>query len=367
MTEERGRDCALGCNNIQLSIIIPVYNTSLYLRRCLDSVLEATKDIQDEVEVLIINDGSTDNSPEIIKEYSSRCPYFVAYDKSNGGLSDVKNFGLKRASGEYVIFLDSDDYIDSKMYSTMLKKAVRTQSDVVVCDIELVYDDSKKNVIHSCTVDFRDTMFDKVIDMTMMPASWNKMVKRDLYNGLEFPVGKNNEDVAVTPIVLAKAKNIVVVHEAFYKYYQREGSIQNSRFDERRFVILETAKICMERLDGVEIEKVQHIKGSVYLHQVLALPMYPIRREKIKNRYRMLKKYMGIVNEYFQDIWTCDEIHEFLSWDTKWVQISRRISIFLLKRKLYLLLSIYWTPCNLLYDFMQLIYLKFRAVYPRKK
>lgn len=323
--------------------------------------MEATKELKDRVEVLIINDGSTDDSPEIIKEYSELFSYFKPFHKENGGLSDVKNYGLQRALGEYVIYLDSDDYIDPRMYMAMLQKIEEEQADIVVCDVELVYDDPNRNVIHSCTVESRDTVFNKVIDMTMMTASWNKIVKKELYNGLEFPVGKNNEDVAVTPIVLAKAKKIAVVHEAFYKYYQREGSIQNSQFSEKRFVILETAKLCMERMDNIDADKIERIKGSVYLHQVLALPMYPIRREKFANRYKMLKGYMAIVEEYFPDIWSCFEVKEFLTWDTKWVQISRRISIFLLRKRLYLLLSLYWTPCNIWYDFTQMLYLRLKG------
>ena len=333
--------------NIELSIIIPVYNMEQYLRRCLNSVIKAVENLQDTVEVLIINDGSKDSSPKIIKEYCEKYSYMKQYDKVNGGLSDVKNYGLERAKGNYVIFLDSDDYVEPKMYAVMLAELKKEKADVVVCDIELVYDEPEKNVVCPCNIVSRDEAFDQIIDMNMMPASWNKIVKRELYEGLTFPVGKNNEDVAVTPIVLGRAKKIAVVNRPFYKYYQRSGSIQNSVFDERRFVILETSKICVERIKELNETKQDKIKGSVYLHQVLSLALYLIRREKLKNRYIMLKKYMSRVEKELPDIWDNFEIKEFLTWDGKLIQIYRRISVFLMKNKLYLLLSLFWSMCNI--------------------
>lgn len=341
----------MDCNRLKLSIIIPVYNMEKYLERCLDSVVNALTGLEDVVEVLIINDGSKDNSASMIREYCKKYSYMKQFDKENGGLSDVKNYGLERASGEYIIFLDSDDYVEPEIYKEMLKKAEEEAADVVVCDIELTYEDTAQNVVWPCAVTTRDGVFNQVIDMTMMPASWNKLVKRELYQGLTFPVGKNNEDIAVTPIVLTRAKKIAVINEAFYKYYQRTGSIQNSTFNEKRFVILDTAKICVDRLDGISSEKQERIKGSVYLHQVLSLAMYPIRREKIGRRYKMLKEYMLRVEKVLPDLWDNFEIKEFVTWDTPMVQLSRKISVFMLKKHWYLLLSLFWTPCNLLYDF----------------
>ena len=342
----------MDCKEIKLSIIVPVYNMQAYLHRCLDSVITAVERVEEKVEVLIINDGSTDRSGAIIAEYCKKCPYMQQFDKKNGGLSDVKNFGLLHAKGEYVIFLDSDDYVDPQIYKLMLDKAKEEEADVVVCDIQLTYDDAEKNTVFPCAIQSRAGVFAQVMDMTMMPASWNKIVKKELYRDLSFPVGKNNEDVAVTPIILARAKKIAVVDKVLYMYYQRTGSIQNSSFDERRFVILDTAHLCIERLDKENIpnEKEEIIKGSVYLHQVLSLALYPIRREKICKRYSMLKTYMTRVETLLPDIWDNFEVKEFVTWDSKMVQLSRKISVFLMKKRWYLILSLFWTPCNILYD-----------------
>lgn len=336
---------------IKLSIIIPVYNMEKYLVRCLNSVVAATTDIGATIEVLIINDGSTDDSANIIADYCEKYSYMKQFNKKNGGLSDVKNYGLERAAGEYVIFLDSDDYVDSEIYKSMLDKAERDSADIVVCDIELTYDDATKNTVWPCTVGSRAGIFHQLIDMTMMPASWNKLVKRELYDGLRFPVGKNNEDIAVTPIVLARANKISVINKPYYKYYQRTGSIQNSTFSEKRFVILDTAKICVDRLNEVDDQKKELIKGSVYLHQVLSLAMYPIRREKLLSRYKMVKKYMLRVEAVLPDLWDNFEIKEFVNWDTPAVQFSRKVSIFLMQKHWYMVLSVFWSFCNVFYDF----------------
>ena len=362
MKDEREKELDLGCKKVKLSIIIPIYNMEAYLKRCLDSVKAAVEKLSDVVEVLLINDGSTDSSKKIALEYCEVCKYMHLYNKTNGGLSDVKNYGLERASGEYIIFLDSDDYIDPRMYELMLTKAAEEKADVVVCDIQLTYDDTSKNTVFPCAIKSREGVFAQVIDMTMMPASWNKLVRRELYDGLTFPVGKNNEDVAVTPIILARAKKIAVVDEVLYMYYQRSGSIQNSSFNEKRFVILETARLCVDRIEAehIDLKKAEQIKGSVYLHQVLSLALYPIRREKFSVRYRMLKNYMPKVETLLPDIWENFEIREFVTWDTRWIQLSRRISMFLLKKKQYLCLSIFWTPCNILYDIGNIYYIKLK-------
>ncbi|MBR1771752.1 MAG: glycosyltransferase [Lachnospiraceae bacterium] len=335
-------------SKIFLSIIIPVYNMEQYISRCLDSVVKAIEHVTEPVEVLIINDGSQDHSAAIIQTYCDTYSYMKRFDKKNGGLSDVKNYGLEHATGEYVIFLDSDDYIDEYMYHDMLEKLDEEHADIVICDLQLAYDDAERNVIHPCRVSARDGIFHQVIDMTMMPASWNKIVRKSLYEGLTFPVGKNNEDIAVTPIVLARAKKITTVDKPMYYYYQRSGSIQNSRFDEKRFVVLDTSKICMDRLHSEKIEKtkVEQIKGSVYLHQVLAIALYPIRREKLVARYRMLRKYMTRIETLFPDMWDTDEIKEFVTWDSKMIQRTKRVSVFLLRHKMYLAVSMFWSLCN---------------------
>ena len=121
---------------VKVSVIVPVYNVYDYLGKCLDSLVNQTlKDI----EIIVVNDGSPDNSEEIIDIYKKKYKCIKAYKKENGGLSDARNYGIKRAQGEYIAFIDSDDYVDTQMLEKMYQKAKKDNLDIVVCDVYNVY------------------------------------------------------------------------------------------------------------------------------------------------------------------------------------------------------------------------------------
>lgn len=301
-------------NNLEkdLSIIVPVYNTEKFIEKCLNSIL---KNIPENTEVLIINDGSPDNAEYIIKKFQKRYPDVVKYHKKpNGGLSDAKNFGLSKAVGKYITFVDSDDYVDPNMHKEMLTLALKEDADVVYCDVEQVFEDGHTIYSH-CTNFKRDTDYFKLIDAPLMAASWNKLIKRHFYDDINFPVGLNNEDVAVTPIMLAKAKKIFKIDKPFYKYFQRSGSIQNSGFSEKRFVIFDTAKICFEQAkaenfpDDIQLQ----IKGSLYTHQILALLIYPISNLPQDEQKHLIPLFCKKINEFGEDFYSNPYVIELVS------------------------------------------------------
>ena len=121
---------------IKVSVIVPVYNVDKYIRRCIASLVKQTLQ---GIEIIIVDDGSTDNSETIIKEYMKYNEQIKYFRKENGGLSDARNYGLKFASGEYVAFLDSDDYVEADMYEKMYKKALKEDSDMVECNFYWTY------------------------------------------------------------------------------------------------------------------------------------------------------------------------------------------------------------------------------------
>ena len=125
----------------KLSVIVPVYNVEKYLSRCLTSLINQTLD---NIEIIIVNDGSTDKSDEIIREYKKANNNIIYVTKENGGLSSARNFGLIYATGEYIAFLDSDDYVDRNIYKKMYEKAKETNSDYVECDFIWQYEDHQK-------------------------------------------------------------------------------------------------------------------------------------------------------------------------------------------------------------------------------
>ena len=330
-----------------LSIIIPVYNTEKYLSKFLDSVLNAVSKLNFGVEILLINDGSTDQSEIVIEEYQNRYPDCIySYSKPNGGLSSVKNYGLDRAKGRYVSFIDSDDYIESEMFSDMMNQALAASADAIVCDIKLVYDNGAER-IWSCTNATKAEVYEAVIDMPMMASSCNKIIKRKLFSEIRFPVGINNEDIAVTPIVLGRAKKIIAINKPYYNYYQRSGSIQNNTFSEKRFALLRTAKICIDMAKELGSEKQNIIKNSLYAHQILALALYPIREQSFFKRRHLLGVYMKEINSMFPDFWKNSAVRTYGVYDGEKEKVFKQLSIKLLRRKCYFMVCCFWTVVNI--------------------
>lgn len=188
---------------LKVSVIVPVYNTEKYLSKCLDSLVYQTlKDI----EIIIVNDGSPDNSQKIIDDYVKKYKNIKAFEKKNGGLSDARNYGIKKASGEYIAFLDSDDYVTVDMYEKMYKKAISQHFDMVVCDLNYVYNDKVVKAysnIKDDTTDIRKAM------INIYPAAWNKIFKKELFDiGIEFKKNVWFEDVEFIYRLLPNIKKL---------------------------------------------------------------------------------------------------------------------------------------------------------------
>ena len=205
---------------MKLSVIVPVYNVEEYIYNALDSLVRQTlKDI----EIIVVDDGSKDNSSKIVKDFQKKYKNIEYYKKKNGGLSDARNYGIKYARGEYIAFLDSDDYISYDAYEKMYNKAKEKDYDIVTCDVEYVYQ-FKTKIIKTTpkkdTKNIRKTMLD------IYPAAWNKIFKRTLFdNNILFKKGVWFEDVEFIYRILPYVKSIGVVHKPFNKYVQRSGSI----------------------------------------------------------------------------------------------------------------------------------------------
>lgn len=208
---------------MKVSVIVPVYNVYDYIEKCLDSLVNQTlKDI----EIIVVNDGSPDNSQEIIDKYAKKYKNIKSYIKENGGLSDARNYGIKYASGEYIAFLDSDDYVKLDMYEKMYNKAKEANYDMVVCDIDYLYPDKTLRVSSGVNT---DTTSIKDVYLNIHPAAWNKIFKKDLFkNKVFFKKGVWFEDVEFIYRMLPYIKSIGVVKENFNEYVQRPGSITNT-------------------------------------------------------------------------------------------------------------------------------------------
>ena len=205
----------------KVSVIVPVYNVEKYINKCLESLEKQT--LQD-IEIIIVNDGSTDNSIDIINNYMQKYPKkFICVEKENGGLSDARNFGMKYASGEYIAFLDSDDYAEKDTYQKMYELAKRDKSDMVECDFYWEYPNKLKEDI-GAIYNGKHEMIEKV-----RVVAWNKLIKREVIekNNIHFPKDFRYEDVEFTYKLIPCINKVSFLKKPLIHYVQRNNSIIN--------------------------------------------------------------------------------------------------------------------------------------------
>ena len=208
-------------DNIKVSVIVPIYNVEKYLEKCINSLLSQTLE---DIQIILVNDGSKDNSGNIAKECEKNNKNRIIYvEKENGGLSDARNYGLKYATGDFIAFLDSDDYIEKNAYEEMYNKAIEENADYVECDFIWEFP-NKIRVDKQYPYKNKKEMLSFV-----RVVAWNKLIKRQLItdNNLEFPKGLRYEDVEFTYKLIPFINKFAYVDKPFIHYVQREGSIAN--------------------------------------------------------------------------------------------------------------------------------------------
>ena len=205
----------------KVSVIVPIYNVEKYLEKCINSLLSQTLE---DIQIILVNDGSKDNSGNISKEYEKNNKDRVIYvEKENGGLSDARNYGLKYATGDFIAFLDSDDYIEKNAYEEMYNKAIEENADYVECDFIWEFP-NKIRMDKQYPYKNKKEMLSFV-----RVVAWNKLIKRQLIidNNLEFPKGLRYEDVEFTYKLIPFINKFAYVDKPFIHYVQRKGSIAN--------------------------------------------------------------------------------------------------------------------------------------------
>lgn len=226
-----------------LSIIVPIYNVEQYLDRCIQSILNQT---YQNLEIILVDDGATDCSGAIADSYAAKDKRIKVFHKENGGLSDARNYGLEHVTGDYILFIDSDDFIVNIMCERLITVASSNNADIVSCNYYIYRGDDDIS-IHTMSVQDDKRTFTGM-DMLRyyllktepfdLNVVWNKIFKLDLFNGVEpvrFPKGRVQEDNFTIFMLFLNANSIVTVNEPLYYYVQRAGSIM-ANFT-RRFMI----------------------------------------------------------------------------------------------------------------------------------
>ena len=214
--------------NDLISVIIPVYNVEQYLDRCINSIVNQT---YTNLEIILVDDGSPDNCPTMCDKWAEKDNRIKVIHKENGGLSDARNAGLASATGKYIAFVDSDDWIDLNYVAFLYDALIKNNADISVCNYRETsdYDEQTNNDnirIHS--FDNFETMKKQSEANYFKAVVWNKLYKKCLLSNNPFKIGKYHEDEFFTYKILAKATKVVHINAELYFYYQRNGSIINS-------------------------------------------------------------------------------------------------------------------------------------------
>lgn len=210
-----------------ISIIVPIYNVEQYLDRCLWSIRRQT---YSQLEIILVNDGSPDNSHIIMDKHASEDDRISIIDKTNGGLSSARNVGIKASKGELIAFIDSDDWIEHDMFEKLLNAMLESQSDISVCDVRSEYEDGTLKASLLQAVDYPDIIDiskNKDAFMAFDCFACNKLFKKDLFvnNNIYFPEGLLYEDIGTFPRVFFRTKRISIVRDQLYHYIVRGGAI----------------------------------------------------------------------------------------------------------------------------------------------
>lgn len=224
-----------------VSVIVPVYNVEDYVLKCLKSISSQSYDL---LEIIVVDDGSTDKSGKICDEFAKTDKRVKVFHKKNSGLSGARNYGIKRATGRYICLVDSDDYIVKDFVKKMIETAMRDDAEIVVCG----YNNEKPEAEAITGKEATIRLLLKQENMEII--AWNKMYKVDLFAGISYPEGANYEDNLTTYKLLSKAKKVEYVAVSLYRYIERVGSI--TKDNKKELKLLAREKAANEAMDYFE-------------------------------------------------------------------------------------------------------------------
>lgn len=214
----------------KISVLIAAYNVAEYLEKCLESVIKQT---YKNIEIIVVDDGSTDDTSKLCDRFAESDSRIKVIHQKNSGLSAARNAGLKAATGDFVFFVDGDDFLSEEAIEELIKH----DADIVVCGYktvpkgEIEAPANKKLSGQEATIELLTEQ------ENYMVVSWNKLYRRELFKDIEFPVGKKHEDSLTTYKILAKAKTVIYIDKPLYFYVQRPGSIMEQAEVEKRLAV----------------------------------------------------------------------------------------------------------------------------------
>ena len=281
----------------KLSVIIPVYNGEKTLKRCIESVL---KQKDEDIEIIIINDGSTDASDKIVQEYKEKNPKIISYyQKKNTGVADTRNYGIKKAKGKYILFLDADDYLDIHLYG-LVKQYM--EKDIDLIKFKLQREDEKGNIIETVNGPVFENKtgeegFEELYATdVLLDSPCVYVMKKDIFikNKLEFKVGTEHEDFGLMPFVIVLAKRMISIHFYGYHYVQVEGSItRNDSYEKTKKKAKDALKQYDEalmKIDRYKLNKKIAETLKIYYTNAILLKIETLEKKDQKEYIKEIRK-----------------------------------------------------------------------------
>ena len=262
-----------------VSVIVPIYNVEQYLERCIKSIQNQT---YRNLEILLVDDGSPDRCGEICDRYAAEDERIKVIHKENGGLSDARNYGIAEAKGEYLLLVNSDDWIHTQMVELLISLIKKNSARISICGYQYAYEgkeyqdeliDIKKCVENSFTILEDETQkkyFEDPDKRIYYTVAWNKLYHRSVFEGIEYPKGKVHEDEYTTFKLLHKAEIIQMSEQILYYYFVRKNSIMGE-FKESRF---DAIGAYLEKLDCYVAWNKPELAGKMFIHTIRMLAQY---------------------------------------------------------------------------------------------
>lgn len=275
-----------------ISIIVPIYNAEKYLKKCIDSLVNQTKK---EIEIILINDGSTDSSERIIKEYKDeRIKYFK---NKNQGIGKTRNFGIEKATGKYLLFVDSDDYLDKNACEKLYNKIENDSLDLLVYDFYREFDNGKKEEEKLQKFDISNLKENPKLLLNINLSPWNKLYKTEVIKGnnTKFVENLKYEDAPFVVEAIINSKRIGKLDESLY-YYMIHSNSETTIRDKRIFDILEIVDIIRKKVKKLKSDSINEVLDTL---TISILMNYNIQQRMQKNK-RVGMEFIDKSFEYLQ-------------------------------------------------------------------
>ncbi len=249
-----------------ISVIIPIYNTEKYLEDCINSVINQS---YTDIEIILVNDGSTDSSLDICNDYKLKDDRIKIVNKTNGGLSDARNYGIQNASGDFLFFLDSDDWLKLDALEILYNEITSSNTDMVVFNFmrcadknsPIDYNDLKLPVGKYTNIQTL-SMFENA--SVVLSIAWSKLYKKELFKDIKFPKGKINEDEFVAHYIIELCENVSIISDELLYYRTTPGSIMQNIKGEKLFDVIIAYVDRIKLLDKYNLEKAKTVQLNIF-------------------------------------------------------------------------------------------------------